>query len=57
MPNENFFTSILLQTTQPKERKHLPDSLEERLSNNSSNEQVFNSAKPQYEKALKDSRY
>ena len=29
--------------------KHLPDSIEERLSNNSSNKQVFNSAKPEYE--------
>ena len=37
--------------------KHQPDSIEERLSNNSSNEQVFNSAKPEYEKALKDTGY
>ena len=35
--------------------KHLPDSIEKRLSNNSSNEQDFNSVKPEYEKALKDS--
>ena len=28
-----------------------------RLSNNSSNEQVFNSAKPEYEKALRDNGY
>ena len=35
--------------------KHLPDVIEKRLSNNSSNEQVFNSAKPEYEKAVKDS--
>ena len=31
--------------------KHLPSSIEKRLSDNSSNEQVFNSAKPEYEKA------
>ena len=37
--------------------KHLLDSIEERLSNDSSNEQVFNSSKPEYEKALKDSGY
>ena len=37
--------------------KHLPDSTEERLSNNSSKEQAFNSAKPEYGKALKDSGY
>ena len=37
--------------------KHQPDSIEERLSNNSSNKQVFNSAKPEYEEALKDTGY
>ena len=37
--------------------KHLPDSIKERLSNNSSNEQVLNSTKPEYEKTLKDSGY
>ena len=31
--------------------------LEKRLSYNSSNEQVLNSAKPEYEKVLKDSGY
>ena len=41
----------------PQIIKHLPDLIEERLSNNSSNEQVFNSAKPEYEEALKDSGY
>ena len=55
----NYCTFILLPTTHPKHQtpiKHLPDSIEERLSNNS-DEQVFNSAKPEYEKALKDSGY
>ena len=37
--------------------KHLLDSIKERLSNNSSNEQVLNSTKPEYEKTLKDSGY
>ena len=37
--------------------KHLPDSIEERLCNNSSNKQAFNLAKPENEKALKDSGY
>ena len=41
----------------PQIIKHLPDSVEERLSNNSSNKQVFNSAESEYEKALKDSGY
>ena len=48
---------MLLLTTHPQIIKHLPDSTEERLSNNSSNEQVFNSAKPRYKKAIKDIRY
>ena len=55
----NYCTFILLPATHPKHQtpiKHLPDSIEERLSNNS-DEQVFNSAKPEYEKALKDSGY
>ena len=41
----------------PEIIKHLPDSVEERLTNNSCNKQVFNSAKPEYEKALKGSGY
>ena len=41
----------------PQIIKHLPDSIEERLSNNFSNERVFNSAKSEYEKTLKDSGY
>ena len=53
----NYHTFMLLLTTHPQIIKHLPDSTEERLSNNSSNEQVFNSAKPEYEEALKDSGY
>ena len=37
--------------------KHLPVSIEIRFSNNSSNEQVFSRAKPEYEKGLEDSGY
>ena len=35
----------------------LPKIINERLSRNSSNEEVFNSSKSQYEKALRDSGY
>ena len=41
----------------PEIIKHQPDSIDETLSNNSSNEQVFVSAKPEYEKVLKNSGY
>ena len=54
----NYSTSSKHQNYQtPQIIKHLPDSIEERLSNNLSYKQVFNSAKPEYKKALKDSGY
>ena len=56
-PNDNLLYIHTSSNQPPQIIKHLPDSIEERLSNNSSNEQVFNSAKPEYEKALKDSGY
>ena len=56
-PNDNLLYIHTPSNHPPQIIKHLPDSIEERLSNNSSNEQVFNSAKPEYEKALKDSGY
>ena len=37
--------------------KHLLDSIEERLSKNSSNKKVLNSAKPEYKKVVKYSGY
>ena len=54
-PNDNLLYIHTSSNHPPQIIKHLPDSIEERLSNNSSNEQVFISAKPEYEKALKDS--
>ena len=56
-PNDNLLYIHTSSNHPPQIIKHLPDSTEERLSSNSSNEQVFNSAKPEYEKALKDSGY
>ena len=55
-PNDNLLYIHTSSNYPPQIIKHLPDSIEERLSNNSSNEQVFNSAKTEYEKVLKDSR-
>ena len=37
--------------------KQLPKTIEKRLSEHSSNEDIFNNAKPVYEKALKDAGY
>ena len=56
-PNDNLLYIHTSSNHPPQIIKHLPDSIEERLSNNSSKDQVFNSAKPEYEKALKDSGY
>ena len=56
-PNDNLMYIHTSSNHPPQIIKHLPDSIEERLSSNSFNEQVFNSAKPEYEKALKDSGY
>ena len=56
-PNDNLMY-IHISSNHPRQIiKHLPDSVEERLSNNSSKKQVFNSAKPEYGKDLKDSGY
>ena len=48
-PNDNLLYIHTSSNHRPQIIKQLPDSIEERLSNNSSNEQVFNSAKPEYE--------
>ena len=37
--------------------KEIPNSIQERLSKNSSNEEIFNTAKCEYEDALKKSRF
>ena len=41
----------------PQVIKQLPSSIADRLSKNSSNKEMFNKTKPEYEKALKDSGY
>ena len=56
-PNDNLLYIHTSSNHPPQNIKHLPDSIEERLSNNSPCEQLFNSAKPEHEKVLKDSGY
>ena len=56
-PNDKLLSIHTSFNHPPQINKDLPDSIQERLSNNSSNEQVFNSAKPEYEKVFKDSGY
>ena len=41
----------------PSVTKHIPQSIESRLSNISSNEDIFNNSKEEYERALKESGY
>ena len=41
----------------PSIMKQIPASINKRLSDNSSNESIFNTAKPEYEAALQNSRY
>ena len=56
-PNDNLMYIHISSNHPPQFIKHLLDSVEERLSNNSCNKQIFNSAKPEYEKDLNDSGY
>ena len=56
-PNDKLLYIHTSSNHSPQIIKCLPDSIEERSSNNSSLQQFFNSAKPEYEKALKDSEY
>ena len=56
-PNDNLLYIHTSSNHPPQVIKYRPDSIKERLSNNSFNEQVVNSAKPEYEKVLKDSEY
>ena len=48
-PNDKLLYIHISSNHPPQIIKYLLDSIEERLSNNSSNKQVFNSAKPEYE--------
>ena len=54
-PNDNLLYLHTSSNRPPQIIKHLSDSIDKRLSNNSSNKQVFNSAEPENEKVLKDS--
>ena len=56
-PNDNLLYIHTSSNHPPQIIKHRPESTEKRLSNNSFNEQVVNSVKPEYEKVLKYSGY
>ena len=48
--------SLLYSNDPPQVIKQLPTSISERLSNNSSNEEIFNASKYQFETVLKNSK-
>ena len=55
---DNKISYINVQSNHPPNIiKQLPKSIEQRLSNNSSNETIFNEASPLYEKALSEAAY
>ena len=54
-PNDNLLYLHTSSNRPPQIIKQLSDSIDKRLSNNSSNKQVFNSVEPENEKVLKDS--
>ena len=55
---DNKITYINVQLNHPSNIiKQLPKTIEQRLSNNSSNETTFNKAAPLYEKTLSEARY
>ena len=55
---DNKITYISVQSSHPPNIiKQLPKTIEQRLSNNSSNETIFNEATPLYEKALSEAGY
>ena len=55
---DNKITYINVQSNHPPNIiKQLPKTIEQRLSNNSSNETIFNEAAPPYEKALSEAGY
>ena len=56
-PNDKLQYIHNLSNHPPQVLKQLPKSINDRLSNNSSNEEIFNNAKGEYESALKDSGY
>ena len=56
-PNDNLLYINTSSNHPPQIIKHLPVSINDRLSKNSSSEEIFNSSKHEYEKALKDCGY
>jgi len=56
-PNDNLSYINILSNHPPQIIKQLPTTINNRLSNNSSNEQLFNQNKSGYEEALKQSGY
>ena len=56
-PNDKLAYINVSSNHPPQVIKQLPTSLSKRLSDNSTNETIFNEAKVEYEKALKNSGY
>ena len=56
-PNNKMLQINNLSNYPPHTIKHLPTSINQRLSKNSSKEEIFNKSKANYEKALKDSGF
>ena len=56
-PNDKLFYIHSLQNPPPQIIKQLPNSISERTSKNSSNQEIFNTVKVEYEDALKKSGY
>ena len=56
-PNDRFLYIHSLSNNPPNIIKQLPNSIQERLSKKSSNEEKFNTAKWEYEDALKKSGF
>ena len=55
--NESLLYINAFSNHSPQVIKQLPTSINERLSNNSSSEEIFNASKYEYETALKNSSY
>ena len=56
-PNNKMLCINTLSNHPPHTIKHLPTLINERFSQNSLNEEIFNRSKVNYEKALKDSGF
>ena len=56
-PNDTLLYINTSSNHPPQVIKQLPSLIADRLSKNSSNKEMFGKAKPEYEKALKDSGY